>query len=557
MVVVQSRGGRGALMIVAGAAMGLSPSLALGQETRTFDGTQNNQDHSAWGSAHTQLGREDSGAHYVDGVDEMTHARPGARAISNAIFDQSTFLANSRGMTSMVWQWGQFLDHDIDLTPTNGVEFMPMPIPAWDPDFDPTGTGNVMMPFTRSIYDTGAVGARQQMNEITTWIDGSNVYGSDASRATLLRTGVGGRLNTSAGNLMPYNTTGAENAGGDTRTDLFIGGDVRANEQPGLAAMHTLFVREHNYWADRLAGENPGWNDEQIYQMARRIVGAEMQRITYNEFLPALLGDANAQMGDWAGYDDEADPTISNAFSTAAYRMGHTMLNEELLSLNNDGTAHASGHLSLADGFFNSSFIATHGIDSMLKGLTEQLANEVDAQLTDAVRNQLFGNPEAGETMALDLAALNIQRGRDHGLADYNTMREDFGLDRLTSFGELTDDAVLAAELQALYGSIDNVDAWVGMLSENKIDGSSVGELMGAILIDQFRRLRDADRFFYLNDEELADYLAEIEGTTLADIMMRNTELTGLRGNVFLIPSPGTGALLAFAGLGLARRRRR
>ena len=104
---------------------------------------------------------------------------------------------------------------------------------------------------------------------------------------------------------------------------------IRANEQVGLTALHTLFVREHNRLADVLVSENPGLNGNEIYEFARKIVGAQMQAITYNEFLPLLLGpDA---IGPYGGYNPGVDPTITNEFSTAAYRFGHTMVSPSLL----------------------------------------------------------------------------------------------------------------------------------------------------------------------------------------------------------------------------------
>ena len=152
------------------------------------------------------------------------------------------------------------------------------------------------MDFQRSKYDlatgTGLGNPRQQINEITSYLDASMVYGSDAGRATTLRTPSGGQLKTSAGNLMPLNTFGLPNGTGGPfdPAQFYVAGDVRVNEQVGLTAVHTLFLREHNRLADQIAAANPGWGDEQIYQRARKLVGAEVQVITYKEFLPASVG---------------------------------------------------------------------------------------------------------------------------------------------------------------------------------------------------------------------------------------------------------------------------
>ena len=131
---------------------------------------------------------------------------------------------------------------------------------------------------------------RQQLNEITAWVDGSNVYGSNQERADALRTLDGtGKLKTSDGNMLPFNVDGLPNAGG-SGPNLFLAGDVRANEQLGLTAMHTLFVREHNRLAEKIGAQRSNWDGDRIYEKARQLVGAQIQVITYNEFLPALLG---------------------------------------------------------------------------------------------------------------------------------------------------------------------------------------------------------------------------------------------------------------------------
>jgi peroxidase len=310
---------------------------------------------------------------------------------------------------------------------------------------------------------------------------------------------------------------------------LFLACDVRANENSALTSMHTLWAREHNLIADQLADDNPELTDEQLYQQAREIVIAEVQTITYSEYLPALMGK-NA-LSDYSGYDSSIDPSIANEFSTAAYRFGHTMLPNGFLRLNNDGTESDAGNLELKNAFFNSQNIQDYGIDSLLKGVTSQDANEVDTLVVDGVRNFLFGNPGVG---GFDLAALNIQRGRDHGLADYNQTRIDIGLDPVYDFDDITSDVDLQDKLRDLYGTVNNIDLWVGGLAEDHIDGSSLSETFQAILVDQFTKLRDGDRFWYENILD-SDMVEEIESTTLADVIERNTNLDSLQDNVFFI----------------------
>jgi len=190
---------------------------------------------------------------------------------------------------------------------------------------------------------------------------------------------------------------------------LFLAGDVRANEQVALTAMHTLFVREHNRLAEEYAEENPEWDGEQIYQKARQIVGAQMQVITYREFLPALRG--NRPLSRYRGYDRNVDGSIRNFFSTAAYRFGHSALSPVLQLLDSEGNEISEGNLPLSSTSF-SPFRVTEegGIEPLLRGLGSQECQRIDPFVVDGVRNFLFGDPGSG---GFDLASLNIQRGRD------------------------------------------------------------------------------------------------------------------------------------------------
>ena len=501
-------------------------------EVAAIDGSGNNLIETDWGSTDEQLLRLVS-VEYGDGISTPAgEVRPSAREVSNVVADQTKLVSNDRGLTDLVWLWGQFIDHDIDLTEgADPAEAFNIEVPAGDAYFDPDGTGTEVIGLNRSVYDTDTGDElgdpRQQLNQISAFLDGSVIYGSDEERAAALRTFEGGKLKTSAGDLLPFNEGGLDNAGGPFDT-LFLAGDVRANENAALTAMQTLWVREHNRLAEDIAAENPDLTDEEIYQQARAIVRAELQVITYNEFLPALLGkDA---LSEYTGYDPTVNPGISNLFSTAAYRLGHSMLPTELLRLNNDGSTVEAGNLALQDAFFAPQEIIEGGIDSLLLGAANQQAQEIDNMIIDDVRNFLFGDPGDG---GFDLASLNIQRGRDHGLADYNQARIDLGLEPVTSFAEITSDPQLAAELEALYGDINNIDAWVGGLAEDHLPGSSLGEFMQTVLVDQFERLRDGDRFWYEN--VLSErQIAAVERATLSDVIMRNTDIEGLSDNVFV-----------------------
>ncbi len=498
-------------------------------EFRSIDGSGNNPVDPTRGAANIPLRRVTT-IDYADGSGLPSGGgEPSARAISNAIFAQDHLVPCSRNVSDYLWQWGQFIDHDMDLTPAaSPLEPFDVAIPAGDPWFDPNNTGTQSMEMDRSFYQM-INGVRQQMNSDTAFIDASQVYGSDAARAQELRTLDGtGRLKTSAGNLLPYNLHGFPNAPSPDPS-FFLAGDVRSNEQVGLTAIHTLFVREHNYWAAVTKRRERHLTDEAIYQRARAIVAAEIQIITYRDFIPLLLGP-NA-LPPYQGYQPDVDPSIENSFSTAAFRVGHTLLSPLLLRL--DANNQTIGDLSLAECFFNPTQISGPGIECYLRGLAKQTPQEVDCYLVDGVRNFLFGPPGAG---GFDLASLNIQRGRDHGLPRYNQARQDFGLARKTSFAEITSDPDLQARLAAAYATPDDLDLWVGALAEDHVNGGLVGELVFTILKDQFTRLRDGDRFWYQIYFPHST-LRTLERQTLAQIIRRNSPIrTELQANVFLVP---------------------
>jgi len=502
-------------------------------EFRTIDGASNNLVQPVWGSAGTELLRRGPPA-YADGANSPSGTtRPNPRLISNVCVAQSVSQPNSKGASDFLWQWGQFVDHDLDLTESvSPAEPFNISVPAGDLFFDPMSNSVTVINLDRSIYRM-IEGVRQQLNTNTAYLDGSMVYGSDAQRASQLRTLDGtGRLKTSAGNLLPFNTNGLHNFPADGDPSFFVAGDVRANEQIGLTAMHTLFVREHNHWADYFKGEMPAADDDEIYQLARVIVGAEIQMITYAEFLPILLG-ANA-LRPYTGYKTNINAGIEIAFSTAAYRVGHTLLSPGLLRLRSDGRPIDAGNIALKDVFFSPGQILTNGgIEPLLRGLSQQRAQEVDNMVVDGVRNFLFGPPGAG---GFDLPSLNIQRGRDHGLPPYNQVRTNFGLAWKSSFADISSNTNVQARLAQVYSSVEDMDLWVGGLAEDHFPGAMVGETIYTILKDQFERLRDGDRFWYENYLP-PTMLNLVTNQTLAKVIRRNTSIADeLQDNVFLVP---------------------
>ena len=512
---------------------------------RSYDGTNNNIDNPTWGAANAQLTRI-STADYADGISEpkldMTHNRPNPRVISNKLFAQESTISNGLSLSDFTWAFGQFIDHDISFVEDNSQESLSnIEIPSDDLYFTP---GSKMhMSRSKSAPGTGTDidNPRQHNNHITSFIDASSVYGSDEERANWLRTFEGGKMKTSPGNLLPWNTvTGNQNdeidytapfMADDTRSlsRYFVAGDIRANENPLLLSFHILFVREHNRLCDELAEAHPAWNDERIYQRARKLVGAFIQEIVFNEWLPAM----GVNLPRYTGYKSNVNPSISNEFSGAAFRIGHTLINSNIVRMSNDGSDIPGGNISLRDAFFNPFvMVLSGGIDPFFKGMATQAQQEMDSKVIDDVRNFLFGAPGQG---GLDLAAININRARERGIPSFNQIRQDLGLPPVNSFYTLTHDQEVADIMEDVYGSIDNLDPWVGMVSEHHIGSEALfGELMMTILKEQFQVLRDGDRYYYEVDDELTDEQKDmVTNTTMREIIMRNTNIILMQDEVF------------------------
>ena len=528
---------------------------------RTIDGTCNNLKKPLYGASGTAFTRIIN-AEYPDGVSSL---RGGLQARQGALFSIGPFVppnptarlisktisfrnetAEERPFTHVLMQWGQFLDHDMDLSP----ELEPIPLcqsciftevcePIFvaqdDPDF---GEGTLQngdcLRFARSlaVCDIGepkGLPAREQLNDITSFIDASQVYGSNEIVGKAVRKFEDGLL--LEGENFPQNKPALPIDNEDlvaclNADDCFLAGDARANEQISLTIMHTLWFREHNRIARELKVINPFWNDERLFQEARRIVGALVQKITYDDYLPKVLGQTtfDAVIGPYTGYDPRVNPGVSNAFATAAYRYGHSLVRPEFSRLNKDLMPIGKGSLSLVDAFFNpAQFKMSMGTDPIARGWVTDLSRRFDAFLNSILTTQLF----AGENRAgMDLAALNIQRGRDHGLPPFLTWVNHCRLrfPNLNVSGEFESDLNLVRFLE-LYGSLDDVDLWIGGLAEKRLPDAFFGSVFACIFGITFSKVRKGDRFWHERPGVFTQaQLAEIKKGTLSRVICDNSD---------------------------------
>jgi hypothetical protein len=192
--------------------------------------------------------------------------------------------------------------------------------------------------------------------------------------------------------------------------------------------------------------------------------------------------------------------------------------------------------IPLAEVFFNPEFVDRMGVDPFLSHLAHRRIEPIDTTVVPGLRNHLFTRGSRPSEL-LDLVALNIQRGRDHGLPTYNECRRFLGLPTISSFAEMTADGRVVSALESVYDDVEQLDLWVAALSEQPRPGRRLGDVLHGFLVDQFRRCRDGDWFWYQNPGILTAWERfEVEHTSLADVLRRNTELS-VAGDVFHVPA--------------------
>ncbi|XP_050683951.1 peroxidasin-like [Leptidea sinapis] len=550
---------------------------------RSIDGSCNNLESPTWGSSLTAF-RRILFAQYENGFSQPIgwnvnhkyngYTLPSSRLVSTTVITTKN-ITQSEYYTHMLMQWGQWLDHDLDhALPSvssqtwDGVDckktcdYAPPCFPIEVPQGDLRITNRRCIDFIRTSAVCGSgmtsvlfenLQAREQINQLTSFIDASQVYGYEKNIAEDLRdlTNDNGTLRVGAkfpGRKPLLPTTGLNAM--DCRLNLeestrscFVAGDIRANEQIGLAVMHTIFMREHNRIATELKTLNPFWDGDRLYQEARKIVGAEMQIITYRHWLPIILGrEGYSLLGEYTGYDPYLNPSISNVFATAALRFGHSIINPILNRYDENFETIPQGHLLLRDAFFSPwRLVDEGGVDPLLRGMfvTPAKLKTPTQNLNSELTEKLFYSAHA---VALDLAAMNIQRGRDHGIPAYTKWRDFCNMTEVNSFDDLANeisDPSVRAKLKDLYGSVFNIDVWVGGILEDQVEGGMVGPLFRCLLIEQFQRLRSGDRFWYENPSTFkSDQLRELKlKTNLARIICDNADnIDTINQNVFVLP---------------------
>jgi Ca2+-binding RTX toxin-like protein len=564
---------------------------------RDPSGFGNNVDNPEWGTSGGQFIRL-TDAYYTDGAAGIRQTALTPREISNILSNQDNdgdgieeSIANTFGGTSLLTFFGQYFDHGLDFvakgqpgsvyigdvgsTPVNAPRSNIVPGTGVDPD---------------GIPNSGDEIPAEYVNQASPYVDQNQTYGSNSAITNLLRrweVGADGepvqtaylltgdidasgnpllptlahirdnyRVMTGGGELTAEDISNYDGSGQPLLIDFipvfvpgtnppqldldaighyFVAGDGRVNENVMLTSIHTIWERNHNFWVEEIkARTGNAWTESEYFEAARMMNIAEYQRVVFTEFATAMAGgfDGDDEHG-FEGYDPTIDASISVEFAQAAYRFGHSMLNETVSYVDGNGNLQ---EVSLVQAFLSPNQVSALGIDGLIGGSVQVPHQAIDEDVVNALRNQLVGRP-------LDLAALNIFRGRDMGIAPFNEVRtqlyEQTGLSALrpysgwADFAERNDiSATMLGKLQQAYpGGFETMDLWIGGLLEKPMAGQ-LGSTFGYIFLEQLDRLQNGDRFYYL--EILDDSLFTDENNvTFAKIIARNTGLSDLPENVF------------------------
>uniref|UniRef100_A0A8B9R8A6 Myeloid-specific peroxidase n=1 Tax=Astyanax mexicanus TaxID=7994 RepID=A0A8B9R8A6_ASTMX len=523
---------------------------------RTANSVCNNRKNPLLGAANTPLASW-LPTIYEDGISQPVGWNPGrlhngvslplVRLVSNQILSMQD--ADAKGdseYTHLVTFFGQWNDHDLSFTPfspsirsfSSGIDCdasceqsepcFPIRIPNGDPRISrnscipvfrsaPTcGSGNTAFMFG------GTPNVRQQINSLTAFLDVGQLYGSDQGLARELRDLsndkgrllVNDRFQDNGRDLLPFTKVASNmcstrnrilNTTGLPEVPCFIAGDVRVDENIALTSLHTLFMREHNRLADILRVLNPHWSSETLYQEARKIMGAYHQIIVIRDYLPHIVGpDAIKKLlGPYPGYNPNIDPSIANVFATAAYRFAHVTIQPLVFRVDENFENHPKfPSVPLYEAFFSPwRVVFEGGIDPLIRGLISRPAklNQQNHMLVNALRERLFAFTSH---IALDLASLNMQRSRDHGLQGYTAWRKFCNLSEPRNQAELAtvlNNTDLARRLLEHYKTPANIDVWLAGIAEPFVPGGRVGPLFSCLIGTQFQKIRLGDRLWWEN----------------------------------------------------------
>ncbi|XP_069621906.1 dual oxidase 1 isoform X1 [Ranitomeya imitator] len=529
-------------------------------EIQRYDGWYNHLVHHSRGSAGSRLLRLMPPA-YSDGVYQamMEPHLPNPRKISNVATKGPSGQSSQRNRTVLGVFFGYHVMSEIIGIENLGcpIEYLNIEIPAGDEVFDPDSTGKIVMPFRRSKWckqsGNSPNNPRYQVNSVTSWIDGSSIYGPSHSWCDALRSFSGGKLTSSSDPMFPEEADdripmwkpvypfkrGTENIG------IYGFGYNRANENPFLQAESIVWFRYHNYLAEEFARNHPEWSDEDLFHYARKWVIATYQNIALYEWLPVFL---QKQVPPYQGYNQHVDSSLTNEFQVVLQFLSSLVppgiyARDKTCAFQNitDSLGGTWPVYRFCDNYWrreNPNIQTAQDVDALILGMASQIAENEDNVVIEDLRDYWYGTLKYSRT---DYISNSIQRGRDFGLCCYNRAREYFGLEPITSWQNINPklyqiNKQLFDDLAMLYGNdTSKLELLPGSLLECYGDP---GELITAITMNQFQRLRDGDRFWFENKRNglfTTDEIEKIKNTSFHDVILAVTsaEFGDIQQNVF------------------------
>uniref|UniRef100_A0A8C1P3W1 NAD(P)H oxidase (H2O2-forming) n=1 Tax=Cyprinus carpio TaxID=7962 RepID=A0A8C1P3W1_CYPCA len=478
---------------------------AITWEVQRYDGWYNNLADHDRGAADAALVRLFP-AQYTDGVylPRQEPHLPNPRQISNIATSGQSGLMSYRNRSVLSVAFGYHVWSEISESRRPGCppEFMHIKVQKEDPVFGSNSSQPVLLQFQRAEWDPSTGNSpnnpRTQVNHVTAWIDGSSIYGSSSSWCDALRVFSRGLLASGSSQDMPrrsssgylmWSTPDPSTSPGSQ--ELYEFGNAWANENIFTVTEGIIWFRYHNYLASKLHEEHPSWSDEELFQNARKKVIATFQhRLS-------------------AGYQKYVDPGISAEFEAAAVRFGLTLAPPGVYKR------------YISQITFNPNLQSSQDVDELIMGMASQIAEREDNIIVEDLRDYMYGPLRFSRS---DAVALTIQRGRDFGLPSYNQIRESLNMQPLLR------------ELAELYeNDTSRLDLFVGGLLESQ---EGPGPVFSTIILDQFERIRNADRFWFENKQNglfTEEEIQAIRNTTFHDVLLDVTsaEEGDVQRNVF------------------------
>ncbi|XP_033762316.1 peroxidasin homolog [Pecten maximus] len=548
-------------------------------EYRSIDGSCNNLINAEWGMSVTPRIRFIQKPAYSD-VHGLTSPRkaidgsdlPSSRHISIVMsrYDEGPETPDDTLRTVALTGFGQFLDHELTDTALS-TGFLGSVIECCTlskeerekriqcigieiPDNDPAFQGRECLECVRTagaLADFRIPGPRQQINDITAYIDGSAVYGSEEERAEELWDHSTGKLKEQKPGFPPEDTDGdacVKNFADQLDYYCPKAGDRRSSDISHLTVIHVVFLRMHNDIILLLSDMNPKWDGEKLYQETRKIIGAIIQKITYSEWLPLFIGEAKMKDNDLRPdngkqykYDSKINPSINNELSIVL-RTGHSIVTPKMKRMN---ISFVIVEERENQDIFLDPYLTFRSAGEVMRWMVSTPGKASDRFVNNPFLDSLFENLG----LPLDLIAINIQREREFGLAPYADYHEKCGLGKIQSWDDLKnhDNETVEVLKQAYAGwTVKDIDLFIGGLSEKKLDGASLGPTFACIFVDQFSRLKFGDRFWFENRRNkpkgigfTREQISAIQKVTFSGIICRYYHLDLIQEKAFEIPSTG------------------